>query len=224
MNTILREIFDTKSVRDVGGASVPLHANLPELEGAILSTWVRDVRPKRIIEVGFAFGISTMFICDAIEDWTDVEYDIIDPKQSTDWQDIGRANMSRAGYGDRYRLHEAKSEIALPRMLAEGKRCDFAFIDGMHRFDNAANDFFYVHRMLDIGGVIVFDDVDMPSLTRLTAMIRTFPCYEDVPLPPEMLARRELRLRRMAKVPPSRILGFRKTAKDERKSNWHVEF
>ena len=36
----------------------------------------------------------------------------------------------------------------------------FAFIDGWHTFDYTFIDFFYIDRILDVGGVVVFDDTN----------------------------------------------------------------
>lgn len=63
-------------------------------------------------------------------------------------------------------------------MLQEQKKFDFAFIDGWHTFDHALIDFFYVSRLLEVGGVVVFHDVDMPSINRLLRYIRNYPSYE----------------------------------------------
>jgi len=45
---------------------------------------------------------------------------------------------------------------------AQGERIDFAFIDGAHTFDHVLVDFFYIDRMLNVGGIVAFDDVGFP--------------------------------------------------------------
>ena len=58
-----------------------------------------------------------------------------------------------------------------PRLAAAGSRIQFAFIDGWHTFDHALVDFFFVDRMLDVGGIVVIDDVGYPSIRRLCHFI-----------------------------------------------------
>jgi len=55
----------------------------------------------------------------------------------------------------------------LPRLAVAGTRIQFAFIDGWHTFDHTLVDFFFVDRMLDVGGIVVIDDVGYPSIRRL---------------------------------------------------------
>jgi len=224
MHPLLRTIFDTQSVHAADGRESPLRANLPELEGEILQRWVRDARPRSILEIGLAYGISSLFICDAIDDWNGVAYRIVDPHQLSDWQNIGRLNLERAGFAGRFELIEERAEICLPRLLGAGVQIDFAFIDGNHRFEHVMVDFFYVHRMLQTNGVIVFDDADRPGIAKVLSLLRTYPFYEEVPLPTDIAGRRELRLRRMMNVLPARIVAFRKTGPDMRPSHWYVDF
>jgi methyltransferase family protein len=70
------------------------------------------------------------------------------------------------------RLIEADSADALPRLAQEGERVRLAFVDGLHLFDAALVDFFYVDRLLEPGGAVVLDDLWMPSVRRLVAFVR----------------------------------------------------
>jgi predicted O-methyltransferase YrrM len=48
--------------------------------------------------------------------------------------------------------------------VGEGRQFDFAFIDGDHRFDGAFLDLYYMTRLVRPGGLIVLDDLWMPSI------------------------------------------------------------
>jgi hypothetical protein len=94
----------------------------------------------------------------------------IDPAQHDDsWQGGGLHNVRRAGFADRYQFHEATSQQVLPKLVEEGTRIQFAFLDGWHTFDHTLVDFFYVDAMLEVGGIVVLDDVSYryPGLQRL---------------------------------------------------------
>jgi Methyltransferase domain len=79
--------------------------------------------------------------------------------------------VRRAGFEDRYQFHEATSQQVLPKLAEQGTRIQFAFLDGWHTFDHTLVDFFYLDAMLDIGGVMVLDDVGYPGIQRLAHFI-----------------------------------------------------
>jgi len=66
----------------------------------------------------------------------------------------------------------------LPRLLSDQHSLDFALIDGWHSFDQALVEFYYINRMLRVGGIVVFDDADWPGLNRLLRYIVEYPAYE----------------------------------------------
>ena len=43
--------------------------------------------------------------------------------------------------------------------------------DGMHTFDYVFIDFFYIDKMLNVGGVAVFDDTHFPSTRKVCRFI-----------------------------------------------------
>lgn len=155
---------------------------------------------------------------------SEIQYHIIDPYQNTDWENIGKTNLDRAGFAGGYILHQEPSELCLPHLLAQKLTVDFAFVDGFHTFDHTLVDFFYLNRMMKVGGIIVFDDILLPSIQKLCAYICGYPCYRELPFPAEFLQRREVRVRRMMQSPLSRLIAFQKTAEDTRPWNWYHEF
>lgn len=86
---------------------------------------------------------------------------------------IGLLNLKRAGYEKMIEFHEAPSFRVLPKLEADGVRIDFAFIDGWHTFDYVIVDFFYIDKMLRVGGVVVFDDSYYPSIRKVCRYILT---------------------------------------------------
>ncbi len=92
---------------------------------------------------------------------------------------MGVANLKKANV-DFYELIEGLSEIELPRLLSEGKKYDFCFIDGNHTFDHTLIDFFYLNRMLKVGGIMVFDDIGFPAVTKALRYVLNYPAYQYV--------------------------------------------
>ncbi len=177
-NEVLAQILETSAVQDAQGNSYPLNSHIDKAEGDFLTTLIEKYQPKKTLEVGFAYGISALYITDALAKINGKgHHTIIDPCQSDYFKGIGIANLKRAGI-DFYELHESVSEIALPRLLSEGRRFDLALIDGDHRFEYTLIDFFYLNRMMNIGGIIVFDDCQMASINKAIRYILNYPAYK----------------------------------------------
>jgi predicted O-methyltransferase YrrM len=178
MNTLLQKILKTQKVILPNGQEQAVHSAIDKDEAEFIKKLVEKFNCKKTLEIGCAMGISSLVICDAIqENDREAEHIIIDPFQSTDWQNVGINNLSKAGLSN-YRLIENPSEFALPKLVQDGVKVDLAFIDGWHTFDHTLVDFFYINRLLKVGGVVVVDDVSMPSVKKVMRMIHTYPAYQ----------------------------------------------
>jgi hypothetical protein len=135
----------------------------------------------------------------------------------------------------------------LPKLEEAGQQLDFAFIDGMHTFDYAFVDFFYIDKMLQPGGLVVFDDLSYASIQKICRYVLTNLPYSAVgPLAgAESLKRRIASLAgpRVAKpeittpnselgIPRARYVALRKNKQDvlgdgtngTRRWDFHAEF
>jgi predicted O-methyltransferase YrrM len=79
---------------------------------------------------------------------------------------VGVAILEEAGVRDLVELQVERSETALPRLLAEGRRFDLAFIDGNHRFEGVFLDLVYSGKLLKPRGVVFADDAQLPAVRR----------------------------------------------------------
>jgi predicted O-methyltransferase YrrM len=186
MNSVLAQILDTQTVSD-GSHSVSLrHPEFPDKfshvgrsTGELLQRAVRDVQPECSLEIGLAYGVSTLFICDAIQSLPRPgRHIVLDPFQHGKWKGIGLRNLMDAGFESIVEFHAEPSELFLPRLVAEGRRVDLAFIDGLHRFDQALVEFFFVNRLLRPGGVVLFDDAVRRGVNRVVRHALTYGNYE----------------------------------------------
>jgi predicted O-methyltransferase YrrM len=175
VNPVLEELIRTGVSPTPEGATVPLQSNVLADEAEFLSGVVRELKPARTLEVGLAMGCSALAICDAISGTAGARHLVIDPRQNVRplWAGIGLHNLDRAGFTPLVEFHEQPSYRALARLEAEGRRIDFAFIDGFHTFDYAFVDFFLVDKLLEVGGAVAFDDADWPSVRRVVRYVAT---------------------------------------------------
>jgi predicted O-methyltransferase YrrM len=183
VNAIIDTIYATQQVTDGQRSFSALNAEgLPTYvdreEGALLQRVIRRIRPSTTLEVGMAYGVSTLFICEALVALEQpVRHMAIDPFQRDRWHGVGVHNVARAGFAPVVELIEERSETCLPRLLAQNVRIQFALIDGLHTFEQCALEFYYLDRLLDVGGAIVFDDADWRAINRVIRLALSYGTY-----------------------------------------------
>jgi len=139
-----------------------LRSAISREEGLFLQALASRPGVQTTIEVGCANGVSALYLCSGISSKENASHTAIDPFQSSEYQGRGIENVRRAGF-DFFHLIEQPSEIALPTLLSNGARYDMALIDGLHTADQTLLDFYFLDRMIQVGGIIVFDDVNSPA-------------------------------------------------------------
>jgi predicted O-methyltransferase YrrM len=180
-NPLIGEIFERRQVVDDEGRAHPLHSAISAEYARALYGAVLARRPRTVVEIGMAFGISTLAILTALREiGADGRLISIDPRQSTGFHGIGLANVRRAGLDGRHELIEAFDYAALPRLLERGTRPEFAYIDGWHTFDYTLLDFFYLDKLLEPGGVIGFNDAGWRSVHKVLGFVRTHRKYREI--------------------------------------------
>ena len=218
-----------------------------------LKSIVSEIKPRVSLEVGLGYGISALFICEALSQLPDSRHIVIDPHQirpgakHISFEGAGLENLKRAGYGPLIEFHDAPSHLALPALVSQDLKIDFALIDGWHTFDFASVDFFYVDRLLRPGGVVAIDDTDFPSVWKLCRYITSNRAYsvvgclpasnEPIRLSPRFVVRDvATRISRSVSrslwrlthndhlLPFSRCIAFRKEADDSRSWDFHRNF
>jgi predicted O-methyltransferase YrrM len=243
--SVLVEIFERNAVRD-GDNWIELHSHMSVADGQYLQKLLRSANATRSLEVGMAYGVSTLFICDELKRVSPSSvHVVIDPFQRSDWKGIGLANVARAGFSPLTEFFEEPSEFVLPRLAASGRELDFALVDGWHSFDQALVEFFYIDRMLRVGGIVAFDDADWPGISKLMRFLVTLPAYE--PFAAQFQSRRPSLLGRLRRqlsdtklgrtaLHPSlrrrawdlgifgRCIALRKVAPNKRDMKWFEDF
>jgi predicted O-methyltransferase YrrM len=231
------------------GERFSLRDEIPRDEGEFLQRIIYAVKPRISLEIGLAYGISTLFICEALKRVNATKHILMDPHQTTIYKRIGLKNLRQAGYEELSEFFEEPSEIVLPELLKRGTRIDFAFVDGWHTFDHTLVDFFYINMMLNIGGVIAFDDANWPSVSAVCRFISRYPSYKifgRLPSSKGFLTRTPTMIKlllnslatHLISLRPNlayvkkdmhlalagRCVAFIKEKDDNRNFDWHIEF
>jgi predicted O-methyltransferase YrrM len=162
--------------------------SIPAVEGEALWRHVAQEKAETTLEVGLAYGVSALYMCDALlaTGGNAPRHLAMDPFQSTHFEDAGLRLLAKAGLSQMVDFRPQRSELGLPALLAEGRRFDFAFVDGNHRFDWAFVDLVYLGRLVKPGGVIFVDDYQLPAIAKavLFFVVNRSWTLEETSLPP----------------------------------------
>jgi predicted O-methyltransferase YrrM len=152
--------------------------------GKLLERAASAAPPGAVIEVGCASGLSSLHMARgrlaASHLKSAADYHIMDPKQSTHWDGMGRMHLGQANLNQLVTFHEHSAHAVLPTLLADDLRVGFAFLDGWHMLDYVMVEAFYVDLMLAPGGVIAIHDMWMPGLQHFACFWLTNRPYEAV--------------------------------------------
>ena len=138
---------------------------------------VRDLliaeRPSTVIEIGLAYGSSALAIGEALISVGGDRYVILDPFQDSEFRDAGWEVIRSAQLDGIATLLREQSQIALPRLAAEGLSTDAAFVDGSHVFHNVFVDLYYLQMIVRPGGLVVLDDDWWPGVATAARYFET---------------------------------------------------
>jgi len=244
MHPYLKEILQTKTVLTPQGERREINSQISLEQGLFLQSILREIRPRVSLEIGVAFGISSMFICEVLQELGALKHICIDVgpltkkgSEEPDRYGLGLLNLERCGYGKLIEAHELPSEIALPELLRRGQKVDFVFVDGWHTFDHCLLDFFYANRLLNVGGAIVLHDTDGPAVKKMVRYACRYPAYRrlgDVRRPRvffnggrsgiRKIGGAVLEIFRLLRPNPPTCVALRKVAEDDRSWSWYEDF
>lgn len=176
-----------------------------------LGMWIYEtycrLSPQRSLEIGLAYGFSTIYILAAI-DQVGAGYHIsIDPFQTSSWHRVGAYQAKHLNMESSFELREEFPVTAFAQFATQQTQFDFIFVDGSHRFDDALMDFTLAASVCPIGGNIILDDMWMPSIQAVASWIR--------------LDRKDFR---EVLTPFSEIAHFERVARDDRSWDHFVPF
>ena len=139
---------------------------LPESDCDALRDLLHQRDVHSVIEVGLAYGSSALAIGEALCSVVggDVSHTVIDPFQSTSFENVGWDALTEAGLAEHTTLITEPSSIALARLASGGMVADAAFVDGSHRFHEVFVDLYFLRKLVRPGGLVVLDDAEWPSV------------------------------------------------------------
>lgn len=179
VRTILLSMYKRNPQRGFDGQMYPLDAitKIPPEQGMLFYDLCLSSKPKATLEIGMAYGFSTLFFLAAITKNQQGRHTAIDPFQKSLWHGIGLTVAAEhfATLVDKgsFRFIEERSDRAATDLAREEQGFDIVFVDGDHRYDAVIVDFFLYAQLVSKGGYIIFDDMWMSSVKSAVEFIRT---------------------------------------------------
>ena len=139
--------------------------SLPNEDGDVLRDLFVAEHVRVVVEIGLAYGSSALAIAEALltQEHQGAKHVIIDAHQHS-FHDAGWKVITGAGLAELCTLLAERSQLALPRLVAEDFIADAAFVDGSHIFHNVFVDLYFLRELVRPGGMIVLDDCQWPSV------------------------------------------------------------
>ena len=147
----------------------------PDDEGDFLFQLARSTSGHDALEVGFATGSSAAYILLGLGAGrlTSIDYD------QNHFERAGEKLVATLGLASRHLLVEEDSVKALPELHKGEASYGLVFLDGWKTFDRMWVDTFYCARMLTVGGLIVFDDAQMPAVRKCISLLMRYYDFSD---------------------------------------------
>jgi predicted O-methyltransferase YrrM len=184
-------LADMYSAKQLGGTASDQPIKLDGItkigiaQGAQINQIIRKSETNKSLEIGFAYGFSTVWILDGLRSRRNSRHVAIDPFEITAWGGVGLQQLKRLSVAPTFEWIDEYSIHALSRLIKNGEKFDFIFIDGNHRFDDVLVDFYLSDQLVSPGGLMAFDDLWMSSVRTVINFILTNRQYKILPQPVE---------------------------------------
>src|SRR5450432_20703 len=119
MHPLLESIFTTRKFSNSKSAIIDVHSETSRDQCLFLQEIIKENHFKTSIEIGFAFGMSTLAITEAVVN-NGGNHVVIDNIQHSYWGGNGVDLMEQAGYHGKYEFIEDDSSNVLPKLNNRG--------------------------------------------------------------------------------------------------------
>lgn len=130
-----------------------------------------ETKPTRLLEIGCFEGRATTFLIERCSTFGSVSITCVDtwrgsadlaPERMAGVEQRFDHNVAAARRAASSKITLAKikddSSVALPRLIVDGQRFDFIYVDGSHTAPDVLRDAVLAFHLLRVGGLMVFDD------------------------------------------------------------------
>ena len=152
-------------------------------QGCRMAGFIEENRPRRILELGFAHGVSTCYLAAALKSVGGESVTTIDFAKTRLLQPDIADLLDACGLSDIVTIYDDPTSFTwrLMKMLEDGKgpRFDLVYLDGGHSWDVTGFAFFLVDRLLVPGGWLILDDMDWTF--EISPTLHNYPFVKEMP-------------------------------------------
>jgi predicted O-methyltransferase YrrM len=245
MSRILEEVFKENAFKRNSGEIISFNSHTPLDQCLFIQQMIYDNNLKKSLEIGFAHGLSTLAICEAIAKNGGTKHIVIDKFEATHWENIGLELISRWDYTEMLDYRETYCYETLAELIVKREQVDFAYIDSVKQFDWILSNFFLIDKILKVNGCIIFDDVGWQGIRKVTRFICKMPSYKIIgSIPPNRINKKRQLIKFLIRNIPgseklfrddilhtdgdlginTRCVAFKKTGDDMRNWDWNINF
>src|SRR5258706_2985305 len=116
MDNLLESIFETRKFINSKNQAIHIHSETSKGQCQFLQNIIQKNNFKNTLEIGFAYGISTLAITEEVVR-NGGKHTVIDKFENSSWGGNGLDLIHQAGYYDKLDFSEEYCYIALPKLL-----------------------------------------------------------------------------------------------------------
>jgi predicted O-methyltransferase YrrM len=133
--------------------------SLTREEALTLAKLVYTHSPEKSLEVGLGAASSAIAIAAARKERQISQRHVsLDPYQETRSSSVGLVEISKAGLKENIEWLPERSEVFFSDAARKNVKYDLVFVDGAHDIGQTVTESFFIHRMLNPNGIVIFHD------------------------------------------------------------------
>ena len=154
-NLLLYKYYYNESSKDLR----EVNSNISLNEGIEIFKIIKKYNPKKLVEIGFAVGISTLFMLCALEN--DAILTSVDPYQKIQWNKFGLLNVDNLLNEQKLpkTMHKFIEDYSINFFKNTKHQYDLVLIDGDHSYSGTMTDLVGANKVLKKNGLMIIDDV-----------------------------------------------------------------
>lgn len=195
-------------------------------QGQKLVGLIKKYKPKRILQIGCAFGVSSLWIESvALYPHEHVIVEIFP-------ENIGKTKklLDKFQLIEHVKFIQGFSQVELGQLFKQQQSYDLVLHDGDNKFDGLMSDIFFIHRILSLNGIYIQRNLWNPSIREAVSFVLSNYHYKVLELnitESLLLKNKKMRRKKLQKLGYSKLndlIVLQKVKKDERVWDHFIDF
>ena len=166
---ILKKLYESKELVDGNGKKHTIQGLTTINSIKLIREIILNEKPSSTLEIGLAYGGSALTFLSTLKEINseDFFHIAIDPFQKEYYGDLACQLICEAKLQDHFKILRNKSYLEMVNLIKSKSKFDLIYIDGSHLFDEVFLDLFYSTILLNVNGIVLFDDCVDPDVKKV---------------------------------------------------------